>query len=264
MPEINIVAYRRENTRGLEKTFPDPSVPDFLRLAHLNWNAGAGDLSFRVFEGLVRKRKPKSKRYLSFFVWLYLCIKRPWLKNSFPLGALKVRTIDARDIMRILKQLRIQHRDDFPYHYIAEEKTLRSRVKAKDLAELLERFSAEYEIPRRIAAALTPTFLSDLHRIARKNKVVDSQEKLCRLLTLEPQIKVRDVQRKFHWNADTCAAVLRFAELEGWISLRKYRSGSAWVVLKEKRTWELSPDYNDKLTQASRVPRACQVCAKTG
>lgn len=253
MPEINKDAARLAHLKHLDFFFPAPSDPEFLSRVHQNLTSGSRQSSFSIFMKEIKRINPKFRKYDLFLFWLFICLRRPWKSEAFPSDQLKMKSADMKNITTILRRLEERYGADFPDSYPGE-RTVRAHVKKRRFESTHSHmFSIQAKVEslgpagmRALEHALK-TIRTILFKRSREGpdpfEFMDLEEKLCRLLTREPFIKLRNIQRRLHWNAKLCRAVVGFAETQGWIRIKQLPHDSAWIFLKEKRSWIPRLDY---------------------
>ena len=254
MPDINEDAFRLARLKHLETFFPAPSHPEFLVQVHQNLTSGSRESSFSIFMKEMKRINPKFRKYGLFLFWLFLCLRRPWKSEGFPSGRLRVKSADMENIITILMRLKERYGADFPDSYPGE-RTVRAHVKRGRFESRYAYMSSSRAIAEaaikklgpggaeRILEMIRTALLKGLREGPDPFELLELEKKLCRLLTNAPFIKLRDLQRRLHWNAELCRAVVGFAETQGWIRIKRLPHDSAWVFLKEKRLWVPTPDY---------------------
>lgn len=210
--------------KEFDESFPKNSHPHFMKIASSNWEALQKENfeSDAVTPWLFKYLKPRRGHFdkmTVFFIFLLLCLKRPW-ENNWELSLSEKRGKD-RSIVRIyeiLNQINISYPD------LTEG--LNSRLKENDFQENIE--SSIYGLP-----------LSSLERVVRaglKPIVINAgiAFKLCDMISSKRFILKRDLQRKFWRNKKQLNTLLKNWEEVGDIKQKKFPGGSTWICLTEE------------------------------
>jgi len=225
-----------------DRAFPKKSSTDFLERVHQNWqNLEKAELNkkdniaLRLYHEF-KSDKGRINKFTIFYLWLYLCLNRPWKRN------LKITFSERRGknilikVDGVLEQLKIR----FPNNI--QIQTLRKYTNRKDFKSIIVWTVAA---DPGISVVIGKIFIEGakaLEKIAEafKNKHIDYKSleinfKFAAYIRSQKYIKKRDLMRKLGINKEKCDLLLTEAESQDFIKTIRCPHNSIWIIHNNPR-----------------------------
>lgn len=216
----------------MEKAYPQESSPDFYDRIYQNWqNLKKGRIKGKdcYASMLYRELKPKRgkiRKFAAFVMYLILCLERPWEKEwKLSLSIQNFKSMENK-INKILKKIP----EDFPD--LPDPKTLR-RFKGKKLFKWKVHGIAEIAENPEIFKKLNQliTFILRWKPLKEPLKKIDFEYwNILVYLHSQRHTTKRDLYKKLRINSQRCNSILKKAEKQGFIKIKKHLHESVWIT----------------------------------
>lgn len=213
-----------------DKIFPKEGSPDFNKHVRQNW----GNLNVEKIEGkycqaaiLYQISKPKRNKLNKFYIfilWLFLCLERPWEKN----WKYSLSEKGGKDIWVKIDKILSNIPEDFSDTWYPDIQTIRKYMKEEDCKKKV------------VAVILGPNFIKfskTLWWVLNKPvfKKLDRKRikylfKFMNILETQRIIRKWDLMRKFQADKGYFDFLLKKAEKEKFIKIKKFPHNSAWII----------------------------------
>jgi hypothetical protein len=221
-----------------DKVYPKQSSPDFLERVHQNWQNLNGGFNKKDNDllRLYHKFKPvrgKINKETIFYLWLFLCIYRPWEKGWQIIFS---ERRDNGNIWNKIYSVTDQLKKDFPLG--PEVRTLRKHTRRKDFKFIItslavnpDIFIGITKIFEKIAEGFNRSFT--IKQIDYNNLKLNF--KFANYIRSQRHVKKRDLMRKLGINKRDCDLLLDEAVSQNFIKLKKFSHNSIWIIYINSR-----------------------------
>ena len=228
---------RRRFLRQMDKAYPKENSPGFTERVKLVWQNLDDDY---YIEKLSREFKPnrgKINKLTLFYLWLFLCIERPWEKERKYILDEK----QGKNIYNKFYDISDKLGVDFPD--APNPNTLKKHLKRENFDQTVSWIAID---PKELVAKLGKVFIKlekkislfqkNVLRIGQKYfKKIDFEYaklfyKSLKFIELKKHISKRDLMRKLGINKKDCDSLLREAERQGLVRIKQFPQNSVWII----------------------------------
>lgn len=234
------------NTKDLERkdfwdtAYPKQSSKDFLNRVSQNWQNlekgefnKKGNAALRLYHEF-KPAKGRINELTMFYLWLYLCLNRPWERNWKTIFSDKRHEKIMTKIDGVLSQLEITDKPSL------QIQTLRKHTNRKDFKSVI----AWAAVDPGISAVIGKIFIEGAKAFrkigegmaeALKNKHIDWKSlklnfKFANYISSQKYVKKRDLMRKLAINKKLCELLLTEAVNQNFIKLQEFSQKTVWIT----------------------------------
>jgi len=224
---------KRKFLKEMDKVYPRKNSPGFIKHIDQTWRNLENDYYIERLNQEFKPNRGKIDKLTIFYLWLFLCLERPWEKDGECSISEKVGEDTWIEIYDVLDKLP----RDFPDLPDLDPRTLRKYRKRWDFILIATWIAVDQKSLIKLGKAILrlgkkmKSFGEQLRKIGSKNqgrwKLIS---KFIEFLKLQKYVSKRDLMRKLGINKKDCDSLLREAEKKGFVRIKQLPQNSIWII----------------------------------